>query len=324
MSISSRIRTSSSQLSPRNFNRAENSPNSSRYQRKYVDPGSNRYVEMGRSESVVDIMDNPSELSDQQFYDASQDETEIEELSDIYGHQDHQDIESDNNEQQQVMAHIRQESLCEQFECEKYQSNDQQFIPFSEFIKEKQKSGKKMPSETTRSQFKLTHQKVYDPNEPNTHKKLEAKIRMLENSANSRQSPLGSTGKATSNDKYFSTLKNKFSPLSEIQRDTRQQESMNMSSSIRQSPNQLNASMGKRSPGRSTQQTYYHNKFPNEPTSPRSHRIKSEEQSKKAIKDLANQLKKKLQTEQEYIESYDEQLEYGHYEGFQGQSDGNF
>ena len=131
----------------------------------------------------------------------------------------HESENTDNNIQ----------SLYDQFDRSKYAKTDQSFIPFSEFMKEKQRSGVNMPNVKNSSRNNLSPEKVYRPhqNKKQLSKfKTDGKIRFVKKGSlftdhQSHNSEV-SVSKASVNDKYFEGLKHKFQPLVESKSKTRQ------------------------------------------------------------------------------------------------------
>lgn len=166
--------------------------------------------------------------------------------------------------------------------------NDQKIIPFSEFMKEKVKSGYSIPSKipapakSPEVYEKSSNSKITKPGLRSPKiTKMQANnvpVQMDENFALSATMP-----KSSAKGKYFASLKNKFSPMGDI-----------IQKSDKTSPKIIELGGKKKGTRQPNQQNYYHQKIKEENLTSEGHFVKSEEESKKNIMKVAGKLKKKL------------------------------
>lgn len=164
--------------------------------------------------------------------------------------------------------------------------NQQRIIPFSEFMKEKVKAGYSIPTKIPIPSKSPSNRSIEPSNtlikKSARSPKIESKF--VENMKASEPKNMNFSATIPKNPaqaKYFASLKNKFSPLAEIN-ELKAQKAKVIEFGVKKK--------GTRQPN----QQHLKRKYVEEPSSPEAHYIKSEEESKKNIIKVAGKLKKKL------------------------------
>lgn len=167
--------------------------------------------------------------------------------------------------------------------------NGNRIIPFSEFMKEKTKSGYNAPSKIPIPSAALNSANKSPPRKEDMPFSRSPKAGKIDTNFAEKGTPLQRSKKELNTaplnnpkaGKYFQTLKNKFSPSGEQGKATK-------------SPLTVELGTKKRATRQPNQHNYYHQKYQEEPLSFDGQGIKSQEDSKKSIIKVAGNLKKKL------------------------------